>query len=242
MTQSIDPSLKRYLDGDYADKNPDWDSGDAIWKAGKLAELLKAHQVQPHGIVEIGCGSGAVLEAMRAHFPSAECHGFDIAPDLEKIWAEAPSSGIKLQLGDFLDSDVQDPDLIMLIDVLEHVGNPWEFLAKLKGKSGYVGIHFPLDLSAVSVLRETPLLHVREKVGHLHFFTRNLAEILVQEAGFEIMEARFTNAAIEGPQHGVMARVAGLVRSVAFRLAPDLSARLIGGQTLMVLARPVDVP
>ena len=38
--QSEDPTISRYLNGDYAEKNPDWDSGDSAWKAGKVAAIL----------------------------------------------------------------------------------------------------------------------------------------------------------------------------------------------------------
>lgn len=35
-----DPTLDRYLNGDYADKNPDWDSADAPWQASKITKVL----------------------------------------------------------------------------------------------------------------------------------------------------------------------------------------------------------
>jgi hypothetical protein len=238
MNSYKDPTLDRYLNGDYAQKNPEWDSGDALWKAAKLHQLLLDHQCQPSSIVEIGCGSGAVLEAVRGYFPQASLAGFDIAPDASNFWEGLSAHGIRLELADYLELEEPVPDLILVLDVLEHLGNPWEFLARLRHKSNLVVFHFPLDLSALSVLRQNPLLQVRDKVGHLHFFTHGLAVALLQESGFEIIEARYTGAALDAPQRSFKTKAAGWVRRIAYAIDRGLGARLLGGETLMVLARP----
>ena len=238
MKSHKDPTLDRYLNGDYAEKNPDWDSADSSWKAGKVHQLLLDHECQPSSIVEIGCGSGAVLDALRGYFPQATLAGFDIAPDASRFWDGLSTRGIRLELADYLDLEEPTPDLILVLDVLEHLGNPWEFLARLRHKSNLVVFHFPLDLSALSVLRQNPLLQVRDKVGHLHFFTHGLAVALLRESGFEIIEARYTSAALDAPQRSFKTKAAGWVRRIAYTINRDLGARLLGGETLMILARP----
>mgnify|MGYP001167512517 FL=1 len=241
MNVQPDPTLDRYLNGDYAQKNPDWDSADASWKADKLHQLLAAHDCLPSSIVEIGCGSGAILAALRGYYPQVSLAGFDIAPETSRFWSDASVRGIRFELADYLSLDEPVPDLILVLDVLEHLGNPWEFLARLRHRSKLVAIHFPLDLSAVSVLRERPLLQVRDKVGHLHYFTRGLALSLLEESGFEIVEARYTGAALDAPQRSFKTRVAGWARRLAYAVDRDFGARLLGGETLMVLARPRSV-
>lgn len=241
MRKNQDPTLDRYLNGDYAQKNPDWDSTDAGWKAAKLHQLLLDHECRPLSIVEIGCGSGAILAKLRRFFPQASLAGFDIAPEAARFWEEATALGIRFELADYLELEEPIPDLVLVLDVLEHLGNPWEFLVRLRHRSKLVAIHFPLDLSATSVMREVPLLHVREKVGHLHYFTRGLALSLLEESGFEIVEARYTGAALDAPQRSFKTRFAGWVRRLAYAVDRDLGARLLGGETLMVLARPGDI-
>lgn len=238
MIEMDDPTRKRYLNGDYAQKNPDWDSRDARWKAEKICQLLARHGCDPSRIVEVGCGSGAVLAALRERFPNASLAGFDIAPELRRFWAQPALSGIHFELADYFARDRETADLVLLLDVLEHLGNPWEFLARLRSRTQLVAIHFPLDLSALSVLREGPLLRVRDQVGHLHYFTRGLALSLLDETGFEVIEARYTGAAIDAPQRSLGTKAAGWIRRIARVIAPDLSVRLLGGDTLMVLARP----
>ena len=117
-------------------------------------------------------------------------------------------------------------------------GNPFDFLDRLRVRCEHAVFHFPLDLSVISVLRETPPLHVRRKVGHLHFFTRGLVFALLDECGFEVIEARYTGAAYSAPNRRVLTRFAGLLRRIAHALMGDAGVRLLGGETLMVLARP----
>jgi hypothetical protein len=178
---------------------------------------------------------------LRGYYPKASLAGFDIAPEASRFWSDASVRGIRFELADYLSLDEPVPDLILVLDVLEHLGNPWEFLARLRHRSKLVAIHFPLDLSAVSVLRESPLLQVRDKVGHLHYFTRGLALSLLEESGFEIVEARYTGAALDAPQRSFKTRVAGWARRLAYAVDRDFGARLLGGETLMVLARPRSV-
>ena len=238
MNEQSDPTLDRYLNGDYAEKNPDWDSADSSWKADKLAEFLAEHNVNPGSIVEVGCGSGAVLAALRKYFPDTSLSGFDIAPDAKRFWKDESLNGIHFELADYLVQDGPVPDLVLLIDVLELIGNPWEFLAHLRRRSKLIAIHFPLDLSALSVLRERPLLNVREKVGHLHYFTRGLALSLLEESGYEIVAAQYTGASLNAPQRSLRTKIAGVVRWLLYLINHDLGARLLGGETLLVLARP----
>lgn len=233
-----DPTLDRYLNGDYAEKNPDWDSGDSPWKAGKIAQILRDHDIRPERIAEVGCGSGAVLVALRDAFPDATMEGYDIAPDAQRFWPESRRAGISFTLGDYLELDTPVPDALLIVDVLEHLGNPWEFLARLRHRAKLIVCHIPLDLSASSVLRERPLLLVRDKVGHLHYFTKTLAISLLEESGYEVIEARYTNASLDAPQLSLKTRLAGLLRRVVYALNKDTGVRLLGGETLMVLARP----
>lgn len=87
-------------------------------------------------------------------------------------------------------------------------------------------------------MRERPLLHVRDKVGHLHYFTKTLAVSLLQESGYEVIEARYTNASLEAPQRALKTRIFGWLRRPLYALNKDLGVRMLGGETLMVIARP----
>ncbi len=237
-----DPVARRYLNGEYAERNPDWDSLDSPWKADRVAEILVCHGINPASIAEIGCGAGGVLAALRPRFPQADMAGFDIAPELISLWPAHEDARIRFTLGDFLSMNQQPFELLLVLDVLEHLGDPFSFLERLKGHGEWVIFHFPLDLSAITVLRESPLLHVREKVGHIHYFTRGLALALLEECGYEVIDARYTGAAFNAPGRTLRTRLAALLRWLVNAVNRDIGVRLLGGETLMVLARPLRVP
>jgi SAM-dependent methyltransferase len=230
---SSDPA-RFYLDGEYASLNPSWDSDDSTWKAALVADLLERHALQPRTLVDVGCGAGAVLAALRSRLPDCTLHGWDIAPGAARFWPAHP--GIAFTQGDFLNDNRQAFDVLLLLDVVEHVANPHDFLARVAPSARHVVLHFPLDLSVASVLRESPLLQQRRQVGHIHYFTRNLAIALLAECGYEIVDARFSGAHLR-PRGTTTGKLASLARRAVFALDREVGVRLLGGDTLIVLAR-----
>jgi SAM-dependent methyltransferase len=238
---SQNPVVQRYLSDEYSEHNPSWDQEDSPWKADLVLQILKRHAWQPGSIAEVGCGAGGVLAALRESFPTAQFHGFDIAPAAAQLWSQYSTSGITFTLGDFISNGKELYDLVLLLDVVEHLANPFEFLAQVRARGRRFVFHFPLDLSALNVLRERPLLHARAKVGHLHYFTKSLALALLHESGYEVIEARFTEAGLTAPQRSWKSRLMGILRRVTYALHRDVAVRLLGGETLIVLARPRDL-
>lgn len=237
-----DPVTRRYTDGDYAQQNPDWDSADSPWKAQQVLGLLARHGLKPASVIEVGCGAGGVLSALRSHWPQADMEGFDIAPGLPALWAHREAERIRFTLGDYLTLERPTPDLTLVLDVLEHLGDPFAFLAALRERAGFAVFHIPLDLSAVSVARERPLLHVRHKVGHLHYFTRGLALAMLDECGWDVLEDCYTHPALSAPNKSLATRCAGYLRAAARVLFGHAGVRMVGGETLLVLASPRSTP
>ncbi len=232
-----DPINKRYLESDYLLHNPAWDMQDSPWKAKHVSALLKKNAVAAESFCEIGCGAGAVLGSLQKTYPEACLTGYDIAPDAERFWQHLRASGIRLYVDDFFEKNKESYAVIMLLDVLEHVVDPHQFLIKTKPYAEHLIVHFPLDLSAMSVLREKPLLHVRRKVGHIHYFTKGLALELLDECGYDIVDWQYTGAAFNAPQVGFKTRLSRIPRYIANLLNKDAGVRLFGGETLMVLAK-----
>ncbi|HPL67569.1 MAG TPA: class I SAM-dependent methyltransferase [Smithellaceae bacterium] len=233
------PSHK-YTTGRYFQDNPTWDQEDSAWKAELVSKMLERHGLNPSGIVEVGCGAAGVLAGLRRKYPLTDLVGYDIAPDAARFWSAYEGQNITLKVGDFLKVDTERFDVMLLLDVIEHIVDPFGFLMALHGRAGHYVIHLPLDLSASSVLREAPLLYSRHKVGHIHYFTKGLALSLLEECGFEVIEARYTGAAFSTPQKSWRTRLAMLPRYLAYRIDRDLGARLFGGETLLLLAKSRD--
>jgi len=227
----------RYLNDDYVNNNPTWDSEDSPWKAEQVHSILSSEGVIPESVCEVGCGAGKVLESLAVLYPDVSFSGYDIAPAAETFWEKVQGKNIRFTVGDFLIEDDKHYDLLLLLDVLEHVADPHGFLVRLRPRSDYLVVHFPLDLSAFSVVREKPLLYVRRKVGHIHYFTKGLALALLDECGFDVIDCQYTGAAFNTPQAGWKTRLAQLPRRIAYALNKDVGVRLMGGETLMALVK-----
>lgn len=225
-----------YLSGEYLQKNPTWDDEDSAWKAGKVMEIMQRNNLRSNSIVDVGCGAGGVLGAIRKANPTVELHGFEIAPDASRFWQQYADSGINFVVGDFLELRSPRFDTLLVLDVIEHVPDPFEFLSRLLDRAEHFVFHIPLDLSAVSVAREKPLLYVRDKVGHIHYYTKGLALELLAECGYDVLDWDYTGAAFTAPKPNLRTRLARFPRRVLYALNRDLGVRLLGGDTLMVLA------
>lgn len=234
---AVSKPYESYESGDYLSQNPTWDEEDSEWKADQVLKVFKKNRLVPKSVVEVGCGAGGILASLRETLPQVEYSGFEIAPDAAKFWEKHAAKNIRFSVSDFLRAKTEHFDVLLLLDVIEHVPNPFEFLSALRGRADYYVLHIPLDLSAVSVLREEPLLKVRRKVGHIHYFTKGLALSLVEECGYQVIDWAYTGAAFSAPQSGWKARLASLPRRLAFGINRDAGVRLLGGDTLMVLAK-----
>jgi SAM-dependent methyltransferase len=226
----------RYLTDDYVSKNPSWDMEDSPWKASLVARVLRENSLSPKSICEVGCGAGLVLAELRRLYPSTELFGFDIAPAAARFWTQYESADIHFAVGEFAALNRRTYDAILILDVIEHVRDPYVFLSGLRGAARYFVLIIPLDLSALSVVREQPLLAQRRNVGHIHFFTKNLALAMLEENGFRVIDHQYSGAAFDAPRRTWKTRLAMAPRWIARHVNRDWAVRVLGGETLVVLA------
>jgi SAM-dependent methyltransferase len=228
---------EKYVSGEYGRDNPSWDATDSPWKAEQISGLLNRNRIRPATVVEVGCGAGGVLGALASKFPSAYFSGYDIAPDASQFWHQHAGDSVHFEVGDFTSIPTEKFDLLLLLDVIEHVADPFAFLCALRHRAEYFAFHIPLDLSSASVLREAPLLYVRRKVGHIHYFTKGLALALLDECGFSVIDSQYTGASLNAPERNWKTRLAAIPRRIIRATNEDFGVRLFGGETLIVLAR-----
>jgi cyclopropane fatty-acyl-phospholipid synthase-like methyltransferase len=235
----VDPDQK-YLTDQYITDNPTWDLEDSPWKATKVAMILAANGIQPESVCEVGCGAGYILSELRSHYPEADLFGFDIASSASRFWSKHESRRIEFTVGDFVTANSRRYDAILVLDVIEHVRDPFAFLSAMCKWGRWFVLHIPLDLSAITVMREKPILNVRSKMGHIHYFTKNLALSLLNEAGYRVIDWRYTGAGFSVPRSSWKTKLARPPRWLARKLNEDWAVRTLGGETLLVLAEPSD--
>lgn len=226
-----------YTDGRYLKANPTWHVEDSAWKARQILRILRRNDVDPGSVAEVGCGAGEVLRQMQLVMkPSCEFCGYEISPQAYSLCLERANDKLQFKRQDFLVEENASFDLLMMIDVIEHIEDYFTFLRRVKPRSRYKVLHIPLDLSAQSVLRPSTLMRLRRSEGHIHFFTRETALRSLEDAGYTIVDRCLTPVAFDAVKKSLRTRIANVPRRVASLGSRSLASRLFGGFSLMVLA------
>ncbi len=186
--RAMQDATTRYTDGSYLASNPDWHDSHAPWKAREIVRVLHDAGAKPKSICDVGCGTGGVMRAMAPQLPGVEMTGYEVSPQA----AAMVDPGVDVVLGDFRD-DSRTFDLVMAIDVFEHVPDYHGFLHDLHQKAPQGMFHIPLDLSLYTILRDKrTLITHREKLGHIHNFSRETALATLRDTGWQPAHMNFT--------------------------------------------------
>jgi SAM-dependent methyltransferase len=227
----------RYTDGTYLKQNPDWHASGSPYKARWIFDLLSAHGVRPNHVYEVGCGVGEILFELRKLLPQGQFAGFEISPQAFGIAREKADSQVTFYLEDLTTSDRPSADLLLVIDVFEHVPDYMGFITALKDRAEYKMFHIPLDLSVQGMLRGTGMEQTRRTLGHLHSFYKETALSTLTDCGYEIVGWRYTHGAEQLPNRKLRTKLLSLPRKIIRAINPDFSVRLLGGSSMMVLTR-----
>ena len=225
-----------YTNSEYLAKNPTWHVEDSPWKAQKIYDILLRNNLRPSRVAEIGCGAGEILVQLRARLPESSFVGYEISGQAFELARSREGDGLHFINANMLDEAVHY-DALLCIDVFEHVDDYIGFIRSLRGFADYKIFHIPLDLSAQAVARRQPLLDMRREVGHLHYFTKETALETLKYCGYEIIDANFTASTLDLGKNRLRTNLMRMPRILLSKLAPDLAARILGGWSLMVLAK-----
>lgn len=226
-----------YSDGGYLARNPHWHVEDSPWKARQIERILRQNAISPRTIAEVGCGAGEILVQLQKAFPNSDFSGFEVSPQAFALCLERESAQIHFHLKDLLEEDTAYFDVLLAIDVFEHVDDYLGFLKKAKNKARYKIFHVPLDLSLQTLFRVNPILKQRQSVGHLHYFFKDTALATLKYCGYEIVDSFYTAAGVENSNLSLGGRLLKLPRKFMFNVNPDMAVRVLGGYSLLVLAQ-----
>lgn len=227
-----------YIDGEYLKHNPTWDVEDAPWKADLIFRMLQKHRLEPKTICEVGCGSGEILHHLQQRMPvSCEFTGYEISPQAYELCKQRTNERLCFLLKNFSDDDDTSWDLILLIDLIEHLEDYFQFLREIKGKSQYKILHIPIEMFALSALYPQFLLGQRKKVGHLHYFSKETALQMLRDLGFEIIDYSYTAGYALPRDYGLKDKLLKIPRWIFFPASNDLTVRVFGGYSLLVLVK-----
>jgi len=226
-----------YTEGAYLEKNPDWHADESPFKVGQVLRMLRKVDLRPQSICEVGCGAGEVLRLLQQHMDrSCRFCGYEISPQALELCRGKANPRLQFKLADISQEEDTFFDLMLVLDVVEHVGDCFGFLQGIRLKADLKIFHFPLDLSVQAVARRRGLLTRRELYGHLHYFTKETALATLEDSQYEIVHYFYTPRCIDLAKQMIQ-KIAILPRKLSFALHQDLTVRFLGGYSLLVLAR-----
>ena len=162
----------------------------------EIEPLLPAHAAR---VLEVGCGTGATLHWLKQTGRCVHTTGIELFAGAAAVARERVDT---LHVGDAeqLAQHALPPasfDLVLCLDVLEHLVDPWAFVGQVQRllKPGgllvasipnvrYVSVVVPLVLAGRWRYEESGILDRT----HLRFFTRGSARALVSPTGMRVTQ------------------------------------------------------
>jgi len=231
------PDSGIYQNGTYLERNPTWHAEESPFKVRQIVRMMKKQNLAPMTVCDVGCGAGHVLAELQQHLPAeCVCWGYDVSPDALARLSTPGNSHLHFCLHDIRREKPHAYfDLLLMLDVFEHVEDYIGLLRDVRLKAKYKLFHIPLDLSLQAVARRNGLLRRRDDHAHLHYFTKETALRTLTDVGYRVVDCFYTPRCIELGDR-LIQRIARLPRQIGFALSEDLTVRTLGGYSLLVLA------
>lgn len=202
-----------------------------------LFPILSANNIPVNSYVDVGCGSGGVIKAMKNQlngggFQTRKIEGFDISPHV----AHLKEDGITFKMADFT-SDGELTDLVTLTDVFEHVTDPVKFIAGIAKNAKIIAFHIPLDDCLSVNFRNLQRAKIKNP-GHLIFLNTNSALNLITQSGLKILDYDYSIETLSAPSNNetTLQKIAFPVKLLISKISPWLLAKIFGF-SLVVIAK-----
>ena len=186
-----EPVRKLYVDM-YADGvERDWRDVGAKDKASNIVRLCEGilRPGKP-SVVEIGCGEGAIAQALHDLKFFAEYRGYDLSQSgiEEARLRGVPGTTFAVVDGDSIPEAEGSADLVILCHVVEHLEHPRRLLYEARRIGNHALIEVPLELNW-----RTPRDYIWDDLGHINKYTSTSIRHLVQTCGYTVLKQITTN-------------------------------------------------
>src|SRR4029079_12408104 len=150
-------------------------------KAAHVRALCEKTGLRPRSLVEIGCGDGALLAALRGFAPVVD--GFELSAPAAEIARRNVPEARRIETFDGLSVPAEDGeyDLALLSHVIEHVPNYLPLVAEAARVANEVLIEVPLEDNRSA--RRPAKRDEAARIGHVHAFARSDLRDVLEGAG-----------------------------------------------------------
>ena len=222
---------------------------DASWKFKKIISIIPKAILEklPNSIkiIDIGCGVGEILKLVSGYFKEKEiivnAFGYDVSREaIEIAKKNSPETSFFCKEFGKDNFDKNEIDLVLIMDLLEHLQRPQDLLRDVNGICKYVICHLPLD-DNLNINLRCPKEKMANSIGHINFYNIKSASVLFKECGFFIENKIINCFDYDGDfikKDSLSNQYFGApLRKVLFKRLPNFVARVLGGCTAMFLLR-----
>jgi SAM-dependent methyltransferase len=175
--------LNAHYEGGYDERGLRWRRVGAADKAEHVRSILAGADVG--SVLEVGCGTGALLAALRDRSVGRSWQGVDIADPAEHSDPQAVGITMACYEGERLPFGDGSFDLVVASHVLEHVAEPRRFLAELaRVSSQHIYVEVPCELHVRTSHRE---LQRTLDIGHINAYTPESFQLLIETSELRIL-------------------------------------------------------
>lgn len=168
-----------------------------LYQAGRVWKILPAGA----RILEVGCGAGQFIRAIKNFRPDLRCFGCDIsALALENARQSGTGVDYEINTVESLPYSVNEFDAVLIFDVLEHAGDVPALLAEINRvlkPGGYLYSYIPCEGDWLSFWRYLSVLSVFKELtknfaGHINRWSRRRWREVITGAGFSRYSSRYS--------------------------------------------------
>ncbi len=178
------------------------ESKTGIYYSKLRSEILPMLPLKSERLVDVGCGTGETAAYIKEHKIASWVCGIESTPAVAHI--------ARSRLDEVIETDIEKAelpfakdsiDVILVLDVLEHLVQPWDAVKKLHAylkPGGFMvasipnvrnySVTFPLLFKGDWQYRESDILDAT----HLRFFTKKTAVELMTMSGLKLIELGHT--------------------------------------------------
>ncbi|QGM47138.1 class I SAM-dependent methyltransferase [Methylocystis heyeri] len=226
-----------HYDTSYSSKMIQWRQFGAKEKSGNIAHILTNNAKSKSGdirdenvsqgkILEVGCGTGIVLQELKNIGIGREFHGIDVI-DLDRNRDVGEDIRLLQYDGDAIPFEDRNFDFTYATHVIEHIDNPRALIKEMsRVTKGLMYFEVPCELHARTTYND---LQKTLNIGHINAYTPESFSLLLQTCGLEVIGLEIFDHTLEvhsfycGRMRG-MAKMA--IRRGALALNPYLASRI----------------
>jgi 2-polyprenyl-3-methyl-5-hydroxy-6-metoxy-1,4-benzoquinol methylase len=170
---------------------------DTAYHGNARAEIVSFLADPPGTVLDIGCGGGATGRLVKEKFPGARVLGIEVNP---RAAEQARASLDRVICASVDDVDAtrdlagETIDTVLLLDVLEHLYDPWRALVRIRG---WLAPATRIVASVPNIRNLATLSRIAGgdfeyeangvlDITHVRFFTRATLRDLFEQTGYEV--------------------------------------------------------